>query len=374
MTSIDPNKLARKAVLELERPVHGGLGWKYPGIEDFSSNLNPYGPPEMIGEFISEATDKLVHYPDDSAEEFRSAVCDHHGIGMDNVIAGAGTAELIRLFPETFLEQGDKVLMLRPTFAEYTFGCKLQGANVLDLPLMEENDLRIDIGRVIENIRGCKVVYICNPNNPTGNILPKKDVIELAHECENAGTLMFLDETLLELVKGSKEMSCVNDVESFSDLFIIRSLTKCFAMPGMRIGYGVGSKGIIKLMASARLSWNLGKIEQHVGARLLRDCQAHVVKAAEMMASEGPRMSREIAKTGVVDARTPDAFFFFSKCKDLKGSSVQARMLKQKVLVRDCASFGAPFDDYIRFAVKTPERNDLLISSFKKVAEETERE
>ncbi|MFA5312419.1 MAG: histidinol-phosphate transaminase [Methanomassiliicoccales archaeon] len=366
---MDPRRLARKAVLELERPIHGGLGWKYEGIEDFSSNLNPYGPPKEMARFISEAAGKLVHYPDDSSEELRSAVCEHHGVDMANVIAGAGSAELIRLFPETFLDAGDKVLMPRPTFAEYTFGCKLQGANVIDLPLEEGNALRLDIGKVRENVRGCKAVYICNPNNPTGNIVPRKEVLELVRDCERANVLMFLDETLLELVKGSKDISCVKEADSFSNLFIIRSLTKCFAMPGMRIGYGVGSREVIDLMSSARLSWNLGKIEQHVGARLLRDCQGHVAKAAEMMAAEGPRMSREIARTGVVEARTPDSFFFFSRCNGLKGSDVQAAMIERKVLVRDCASFGAPFDGYVRFAVKTPERNDALISAFRSMAE-----
>ncbi|MCE5297008.1 MAG: histidinol-phosphate aminotransferase family protein [Euryarchaeota archaeon] len=366
---MDPRRLARKAVLGLERPVHGGLGWKYEGIEDFSSNLNPYGPPEEMSGFISEAASKLAHYPDDSSEEFRSAICEHHDVDMANVIAGAGSAELIRLFPETFLEAGDMVLMPRPTFSEYAFGCRLQGATVVEMPLEEENDLRLDIGKVIENIGGCKAVYLCNPNNPTGNIVPRKEVLELVRECERASVLMFLDETLLELVKGSKDISCVKEVDSFSNLFVIRSLTKCFAMPGMRIGYGVGGRDIVKLMSSARLSWNLGKIEQHVGARLLRDCQGHVAKAADMMASEGTRMSREIARTGVVEARVPDSFFFFSRCNGMKGSDVQGEMLERKVLVRDCASFGAPFDSYVRFAVKTPERNDMLISAFRSLAE-----
>jgi len=367
---LDIKKLARSAVLALDRPVHGGLGWKYAGVEDFSSNLNPYGPPEQLEEFISEAAGKLVHYPDDSAEEFRLAICDHHDVDMSNVIAGAGSAELIRLFPETFIEAGDKVLMPRPTFAEYAFGCRLQGANVIELPLKEESGLRIDIGAVREKARGCKAVYICNPNNPTGNILRKKDVLEIAKDCEKADALLFLDETLLELVKGSRDISCVSEVDSFANMFIIRSLTKCFAMPGMRIGYGVGSREVVKLMTTAKLSWNLGKIEQHVGARLVRDCQGHISKASEMMASEGPRMAREIAKAGIVEARVPDSFFFFSRCRSSKGADVQARMLEHKVLVRDCASFGGPFDNYIRFAVKTPERNDMLISAFNELAGE----
>lgn len=357
--------MARPGVLNVRRPVHGGLGWKYPGVEDFSSNLNPYGHPAEIRDFLIDATDRLIWYPDDHSTEFKTAICDRFHVDKEQVIAGAGSAELIRLFPETFLSPGDKVLMPHPTFSEYGYGCSLQGAEIIEVPLREDNDLRIDLTEMMSRLPGCKAAYICNPNNPTGRILPKKQVLEFAQECERKKALLFLDETLLELVPGSKDITCINEVASHDNIFLIRSLTKCFAMPGMRIGYGIGDKRLIKLMDSARLSWNLGQLEQHVGARLLTDCYGHISKAAEMMGRERERMAREIASTGLVKVGVPDSFFFFGRCASGSGLHMQESLLKHKVLVRDCASFGQPFQHYVRFSVKVPERNDRLIAAFK---------
>ncbi|QLH74410.1 MAG: histidinol-phosphate aminotransferase family protein [Methanomassiliicoccales archaeon] len=370
---MDPMSKARREVIELERPVHGGLGWRYKGVEDFSSNLNPYGPPPELREYILEGSEGLDHYPDDSAEEFLSAVAEHHHVDVRNTIAGAGTAELIRLFPETFIERGDIVVIPAPTFSEYSFACRLMGAKIEEVLLREDNGLRIDLERLRLKCKGAKAVYLCNPNNPTGNILRKREVLELAQEFDRTGTLLFLDETLLDLVRGGDTISCAKEATDLSNMFVIRSLTKSFAMPGMRIGYGIGSERMIATMSKARLSWNLGRLEQHVGARLITECQGHVRKAAEMMAKEGPRMAKEINGTGMVEAKTPESFFFFSRCKRLKGAEVQSAMLSQGVLVRDCASFGHPFDRFVRFAVRTPEKNDILISAFRKMAEESER-
>ncbi|OPY32400.1 MAG: Aspartate aminotransferase [Methanomassiliicoccales archaeon PtaU1.Bin124] len=363
---MDPNELARIEVQRSARPVHGGLGWKYPGVEDFSSNLNPYGPPAQLAQYIDEARDRLIWYPDDHSTEFRNAICSRLGVAPDQVIAGAGSAELIRLFPETFLDRGDKVLMPRPTFAEYGYGCRLRGAEVIEVPLREDNDLRIDLTEMMSRLQGCKAAYICNPNNPTGRVLSRKEVLEFASECERRKALLFLDETLLELVPGSKDITCIAEVGSRDNIFLIRSLTKCFAMPGMRIGYGIGNDRIVRLMDSARLSWNLGQLEQHVGAKLLTDCYGHISKAAEMMGKERSRMAKEISATGLVNIREPDSFFFFGRCNGRTGLEMQEELLGQNVLVRDCASFGHPFEHYVRFSVKTPERNSSLIEAFRR--------
>jgi threonine-phosphate decarboxylase len=366
--TMDPKELAREEVGRSARPVHGGLGWKYPGVEDFSSNLNPYGHPAQLPQFIAEAGDSLIWYPDDRSSEFRTAIGQRFQVKEDQVIAGAGSAELIRLFPETFLSKGDKVLMPRPTFSEYGYGCRLQGAEVIEVPLREDNDLRIDLSEMISHLPGCKIAYLCNPNNPTGRILARKHVLQCAQECERKRTLLFLDETLLELVPGSKDVTCVNEVASHDNIFLIRSLTKCFAMPGMRIGYGIGNSRIIQLLDMARLSWNLGQLEQHVGAKLLADCYGHISRAADMMKGERERMAKEIGKTGLVRIGVPDSFFFFGRCPGHNGRELQDLLLKQKVLVRDCASFGPPFENYIRFSVKVPEKNSILIDAFQKVA------
>ncbi len=363
---MDIEKMVRKEMRGLVRPVHGGLGWQHPGVDDFSSNLNPYGPPEGLMESFAEALPHLVHYPDDRSTVFREAICSRFQVNDGNVTIGAGSAEIIRLFPDVFLSPGDRVVMPLPTFSEYSFACQVRGASIDVVPLPV--DLRVDIDEMMRRSKGAKLVYLCNPNNPTGGIVPRKRVLELVEECDRQGALVFLDETLLELVEGSKDITCLAEAPSHDNLFIIRSLTKCFAIPGLRIGYAVGSQGIIDHMERARLSWNLGRLEQLVGAKLLNDHYGHISKAARVMAAEKVRVAQAVSATGLVQAGVPDAFFFFERSK-WSGKTTQERILRHKVLVRDCASFGPRFHDFIRFAVKTPERNDRLIAAFQAEAE-----
>jgi threonine-phosphate decarboxylase len=364
-------ELVRSDLLNIKRPVHGGLGWKYQGVEDFSSNLNPLGPPPQVRDYILQAADKLIYYPDDSGVELKDAISRRFGVNKDNIMLGAGSAELIRLFPDVFINKGDGVIMPRPTFAEYQFALKMRGASIHDFPLCEIDGFHFDFARLNYMIEsGSKAVYICNPNNPTGVVESRKRIVEIIDECERQNTLVFLDETLLELVDNARDLTCIAEAEGHDNLFIIRSFTKCFAIPGMRVGYAIGSKDVIRHMDNARLAWNLGQVEMHVAARLLDDCYGHIEAAARLMAEEKSYLLDAIKKTEVVTASRPDAFFFFNRVNGgLDSKQLRELLLRSNVLIRDCGSFGRPFEKFARFAIKTHDRNVNLVEAFKRTAE-----
>lgn len=365
-------ELVKKELLPIKRPVHGGQGWRLSGVEDFSHNLNPYGPPAELPQLVAEAAKQLDHYPDDVSADFREAVASLHGVSPENVIAGAGSAELIRLYPEVFLSHKARVIIPRPTFSEYSHACRMQGANILDVPLVEGDGFCLDLNATLEKLPLAKAVYVCNPNNPTGTLESRRKIMELVDACERTGKLVFLDETLLELVEGHESISCMKEVQNHRNLFIISSLTKSFAIPGLRVGYGVGSEEIINMMDRARLSWNLGVIEQYVGARLLREHMDHVRKAAEMMAGERGRIKKAVDSTNLFSPLTEQSFFFFARVSNprLSGEDITEYLLPRKVLVRDCSTFGRPFDRFVRFSVKTPEKNDRLIQAMEETSQE----
>jgi len=200
----------------------------------------------------------------------------------------------------------------------------------------------------------------------------RRRLLELVEECEMSGKLVFLDETLLDLVEGHESITCMPEVRNHRNLFIISSLTKSFSIPGMRVGYGVGSEEIVDMLDRARLSWNLGVIEQYVGAKLLRDHRHHVLRAAEMMASERGRIKKAVDKTGLLSPLPDQCFFFFARVSNprLVGEDVVEHLLPRRVLVRDCSTFGRPFDRFVRFSVKTPEKNDMLITAIEETAQE----
>ncbi len=375
MTTKNLTDLMRPEVALLARAAHGGQGWRSPGLEDFSANLNPLGAPRELAAIVAGAVLDLGHYPDDSCTRFRGTAAAKYGLRGENVIAGAGSSEIIRLFPEVFIQRGDRVLMPWPTFAEYAVACRLMGAEVVQAPLSESANFRPDVGELFRLLdRSFKAVYLCNPNNPTGMLCRKKEVQELVEECERLGVIVFLDETLLELSGQEKEQSLAFEAEGHSNLLIIRSLTKSFAIPGMRLGYGLGSQQMISCLDRARQSWNLGQIEQEVGAALLLDHQDHVDNGAKILEREVACVHTKLNGLGALSMQKPDAFYFFLDLRPLglTAAEVVARLSKQGVLVRDCASFGKPFDRFVRFSVKTPEKNERLLQAFKAVLDAKE--
>jgi threonine-phosphate decarboxylase len=355
------------------RPRHGGDVWGHGDVRDYSSNVNPLGAPERLEGYIADAARDLINYPDDTSAELKAAISSHYSIPVQNIIVGAGSAELIRLFPEVFIRPGDRVLMPCPTFSEYSFGCRLMGASIVDMFLHEEDSFRLDVGRMISLITSdTKVVYICNPNNPTARMLSRKEVMEVVSAAAKKDAMVFLDETLLELSERDKDVTCVGEVEGCDNMFLIRSFTKSFAMPGLRIGYGFASRQVTRYLDAARLSWSLGTIEQRVATRLMNEEQGHVRKAVRLLVDEKQRMHSALGRILPYKQLLPDSYFFFSPIHHLGISSTEFRsiMLKNRVLVRDCSSFGGPCSRFSRFCIKTPDKNNEFLAAMKATVEE----
>ena len=360
--------LIRKDISDIPDTVHGGQAWKLENVEDFSHNLNPLGPPECLSEIIAAAVSGVGHYPDDSSSELKEALSEHFAVDTCSIIAGAGSSDIIRMFPDTFLEKGDKALIMRPSFAEYSHQCRIAGASVHELFLKESNGLRIDTDELLENAKDVKAVYICNPNNPTGRIEPREKILKIVKECSDRNILIFLDETLLELVPSYREVSCSGYVKKFDNLIVTGSLTKSFAIPGIRVGFGFADENIINAMDKVRMTWNVGHIEQRVAVSLIRDHTYHVKKAADMMHSETKYMHRKLNETGFRTDMT-DSFFFFNSLRGMSVREFKHSMLRERIMIRDCGSFGREFTDYIRFCVKDRIRNDMFLDSVKKVTD-----
>jgi threonine-phosphate decarboxylase len=203
-------------------------------------------------------------------------------------------------------------------------------------------------------------------------MLARKEVLEIIAEAARRDVMVFLDETLLELSERDRDVSCVNEVEGNDNLFIIRSFTKSFAMPGIRAGYGFGSREVVRYMDAARLSWNLGTMEQRVATRLMVEEQGHVRRAVEMLVGEKERMRSELSRILGHQVPLPDAYFFFHPLNGLSLTSGQFReaMLRRDVLVRDCSSFGPPCACYSRFCVKTRDKDDEFLAAFRSVVDD----
>ena len=355
----NPQDLVRPPLRGLPKTVHGGQGWRIPDIEDYSHNLNPFGPPD-ISDYLKEASKGIGHYPDDSCKDLKEIISKRIGIGTENIIIGSGSSDIIRMFPNTFMNTGDEAVISRPSFAEYSHQCEIVGAKVVYNELSESNDFRIDYDSLSDKITDkTKAVYICNPNNPTGRIEPRDKILKFVEQCEKRNVLVFLDETLLELVPDYDKISCAKCVSKHSNLLVAGSLTKSFAIPGIRIGFGFGSKEMIEEMDKVRMTWNVGQVEQTVASHLIGERMDYVHDAARIMHDEAEWMYNELKKVGFPVNCPTDSYFFFTTVAPLgtDAQSFVSEMLKNGIMVRDCSSFGPEFSDYIRFCVKDRERN-----------------
>ena len=358
--------MPRKELSELPKTVHGGQAWRLEGIEDFSHNLNPFGPPEDIDEIVASALEGIGHYPDDSCSELKDTVSKAFNIDPDCITVGAGSSDIIRNVPNTFFSPGDNVVICRPSFAEYAQQCRIVGARIIWNDLRPQDDFRIDLDALMFNVgENTKALYICNPNNPTGRVEPREKIISIVRECEDRGVLVFLDETLLELVPGYADITLSGMVKKFTNLVVATSLTKSFAIPGIRIGFGLSNPDIISEMEKVRMTWNVGQVEQTVANVLIRDRLDYVDRAAAVMGEESEVLNSSLNNIGFPAGPVSDSFFYFNDLSPLgmDCAEFQKKMLSHGIMVRDCSSFGPEFKSYVRYSVKDRERNCKFLAA-----------
>ncbi len=311
-------------------------------VLDFSVSSNPFMPPPGVKEILNTVAINL--YPDSDATEFRQCISEKLGVAPDNILAANGAVELIRLIALTYFGQGDSVLILEPTFGEYEVACRLIGSKVFKQRGRAEEDFAPKTEEIIDLIRQCtpKGVFICNPNNPTGQYFSRQDIEAILDACGDG--LLVLDEVYVAFVDES--WSSV-DLISRDNVVIVRSMTKDYALAGLRFGYAIASEEIISSLRKVCPPWNVNIVAQKAGVVALGEtnyldrCKRKIMEAKEFLIDELSRIG--------YPSLPSRANFFLVKVGD--GEAFRSTLLKHHILVRDCASFGLP--EYIRIAPRT---------------------
>ena len=363
--------MVRKEVLGLARCIHGG---RVPEVMeqsgkmiDFSTSINPIKSPDLR-ETLLGACENIDRYPDDRYVKFREAAASFAGVHSENIVPGNGSVEIIRLFAEVIVEHGDKVIIPYPTFCEYEFQCRLFGAKPLFVEYSAINDQISD-----EMLEESKILFICNPNNPTGDLLSRSRLEELAARCIKSETSLFVDETFIELSNPKQSVGNIAAKEDF--VFVLRSLTKCFAIPGIRIGYGIGSRKLIELLNKSRLSWNLSCFAEAVGIHLFQKSD-YVETSRELIKSERKWLINQLSEINGVHPLRSDANFILLDINStgLSSSELTERMLYHGFLIRNCSSFRSLGENYVRVAVRTRKENEGLVAALKRVIDPNAKE
>jgi len=358
----------KRGIARLKTCAHGGihqlssaemktLGIDPNNILDFSVSTNPFMPPPGTKEKMGAAP--IEQYPDSQSTELRQRLSGRLGVAPENILVGSGTTELIRLVALTYFRQRDYVLLLEPTYGEYEVACRLTGARPVKHRARESDNFAPRIKEVVEIIRKRQPrgVFICNPNNPTGLYVSRREIESVLKATDDS--LLILDEAYVTFVE--KRWNPFDLIEQ-GNVVVLRSMTKDYGLPGLRLGYAVACREIIDSLRPVLPPWNVNAIAQKVGADVLEK-EEYLRQSLRQIREANRFLTDEISRLGFM-VLPSDANYFLVKV----GNAPQCRnaLLQQGILVRDCTSFG--LKEYIRIAPRTMPECQKLIAAMGRIS------
>ena len=316
--------------------THGGDIYTNKVKYDFSANTSPLGTPDKVKEAIRDSVDSLSAYPDPNCTDLRRAIADHHSIGPDNIICGNGAAELIYSFAAAYRPKS--ALIFSPTFCEY------------------ENSLNCEISHAFDANCHYDVIYLCNPNNPTGTAMCKTDVMKYCENCD----ILFIDECFMDLADHPEIYSVIDELSD--RIFILKAFTKSYGMAGVRLGYGITANAdILRRMSEVTQTWNVSTIAQKAGIAAL-ECADFIARSRRIISEERGYLTDELRSFGFKVYESVTNFILFRTEINLYDE-----LLKREILIRNCGNFRGLDSTYYRCAVKKHEDNEILITTIKEI-------
>ncbi len=335
--------------LELEK-----LGISPEDVLDFSVSTNPFGPPPGIREAIAQAS--VDRYPDSEATELTLLLARKLNIAPGNLMIGSGSTELIRLVATAYFGPDDLVIIPQPTYGDYEIACHLVDAQVLKQPMLEETSFQLNVAETVDLIRKHrpKGMFLCNPNNPTGQYLPEEELRKILSAAKDS--LVILDEAYIAFT-GNTWSSL--DLVGWGNLVILRSMTKDYALAGLRLGYAVAAESIISVLKRVRPPWNVSSVAQAAGAFALK--ADGYLDMCGIKLNEAKEFLVEGLKGLGLSPLPSQANFFLVKVEG--AARLRQALLRKGILVRDCTSFGLP--NYIRLAPRSIAECQRLLNAIK---------
>lgn len=332
-----------------------------PKIIDFSSNVNPLGFPSSVKNVIKKNISLLSVYPDPNSSKLKNDLERYIGISKRQIVVGNGATEIIYNFCKAFIRKNNRVIMPIPTFGEYEAAVRLQGAHLSYLKTMDLNE---QISDLQDAITKNNYIFLCNPNNPTGTLVTRKNMLKILETAYDKSALVFLDECFIELVPESNE-SLISNLKEFDNLFILRSLTKSFGLAGLRIGYGLGNKKIIDVLTRIKIPWNVNALAQKAASAALSS-KSHLYKTRKLIKNELAFLTSSISKIKNFSCYPSSTNFILLESK-IDSKTIQKKLIKKKLLVRDCSTFRGLDNKFIRIAVRTHKENVKLVKALEEI-------
>jgi histidinol-phosphate aminotransferase len=341
-----------KPIEELEREL--GI----PGAVKLASNENPFPPPAGVLEALRKTLAGLNRYPDGSGYSLREALARKHGVSAEAIVLGNGSNELIELLARAFVRRGEEVVIPHPSFVVYPSIVQAVGGTRVVVAL---KDHRIDLGRMQRAVTALtKMVFIANPNNPTGTIVTAEEVEKFLDKMPEHVIIVF-DEAYYDFATGPDFPDTLTHLRQGKRVVILRTFSKMASLAGLRVGYAIADPDCVALVNRIRQPFNVNTLAQVAALAALRD-ETHVQRSVEAIRQGVRHVSAELDALGVQYAPTR-ANFLLVELPD--AARVYEQLLKLGVIVRPMASFG--IERALRITVGTPEENDRLVDALRAV-------
>jgi histidinol-phosphate aminotransferase len=342
-----------KPVEELEREL--GIG----GAIKLASNENPYGPSPRALDALARAAAEVNRYPDGACTRLRIALAERFDVDADQLVFGAGGDEILELLVKAFVGPGDTVVHAWPSFAMYPIVVSGMGGEALAVPLGA--DLTHDLAAMAERVDArTKLVFVCNPNNPTGTSVGARAFGEFAERLPE-DVVLVVDEAYAEFARRPDFPDSLAWVRARPATLFLRTFSKLYGLAGLRVGYGVGGRELVGYLERARHPFNVNLLAEAAALAALSDAE-HVERTRRGNAEGIAFLTRELSDLGI-EVWPSDANFVLAR----PGPGTYERLLREGVIVRPLTGFGMP--EHVRITVGRPEENERLVKALRRLRE-----
>ncbi len=348
---------------------HGGDIYSYSGdrvLLDFSSNINPLGLPPAVEKALQVSAGACTVYPDPHCRAVSEKIGEYENVPFGSILCGNGAADLI--YRIAYGLKPKKALLFAPTFSEYEQAVRQSGGAVYYYGLRDENEFvpQRDFLRMLDSTQP-DIVFLCNPNNPTGKTVAKELMTETAVWCQSNNAVLVIDECFLDFVRNGKALSMIGETEKNPNIIILKAFTKFFAMPGLRFGYLVcGSEELRKKIWKAGQPWSVSGVAQLCGAAALSD-KTYIEQTKKLIPRFRENLQTELEKLPLRVYSGAANYILFRTTVPQLDQKTAAR----DILIRNCANYHGLCEGYYRVAVKSSEDNRKLIQTMQAIFTES---
>jgi threonine-phosphate decarboxylase len=357
---------------------HGGDVWGFARkyniplekVLDFSGPVNFLGPSPKAVEAVKQYAKRIRFYPDPNPVELKTEIAKYVGHCVDaaNIILGNGSIELIYMITEA-LPCGFKAVIPVPSFTEYEKAALRVGGEPIFVRLPD--NFALDVESVKKAVtEDTRIVSICNPHSPSGTLYSKETILDLVDFCRKMEIIVSVDENYIEFAEKGQDTTMAGYVKKYENLFVIRSVTKFFGMPGIRFGYGIATESLIETLQSVRQPWSINSLAGYATLAAFKDTE-FIENTKRTIAKERAQFSKLLSEVGGLHVFPSVTDFLLVKIlsKKLTAPILKAELTKEGVLIRDCSTFVGLDDRYFRVTVRAFKENVELVKALKKALE-----